>query len=181
MTGVRADAPRAAVEIAGTCAWTDYLAAQRAFEQWQRRARLPGWRLLWVALAVEVGVFAGAGLLVDRRWLWGAALALFVAFAIVVRRRVWLPWWFRRAWARERAMREPFRTTVGAAGIRTETTLGAADARWEAFERWLETDALFLVFHSDTQYGLLPKRLVVGADGVARLRAWLEERLGDAA
>ena len=77
-------------------------------------------------------------------------------------------------------MREPFRTTVDAAGVRTETRLGTATASWEAFERWLETEATFVVMSSDTQYGLLPKRLVVGDDGVARLRAWLEERLGAA-
>lgn len=176
-----ADAGRAAVQVAGTCDWTDYLAAQRAYEAWQRRARLPGWRLLWVVLAVEVGAFTGAGLLSGRRWLWYAVPGVLVALLILLRRRVWLPWWFRRAWRRERSMREPFHTTVDASGIRTESALGAAEARWEAFERWIETDTQFLVLTSPTQYGLLPKRLVVGGDGVARLRAWLEARLGDAA
>lgn len=170
----------APVEVAGQCTWTDYLAAHRLHERWQRRARLPGWRLLWVLLAVQVGAFLGAGLLLDRRWLWSAALGAAGALLIFLRRRVWLPWWFRRAWARERSMREPFRTTVDADGIRTETALGAASARWEAFERWLEDDAVFVIYASDTQYGLLPKRLVVGDDGVARLRTWFEERLGAA-
>ena len=171
----------APVEIAGRCLWSDYLAAQRLHERWQRRARLPGWRLLWVIAFVEIGAFAGAGLLLDRRWLWGAALAALLLIVILLRRRVWLPWWFRRAWSRERSMREPFHTVVDADGVRTETALGTASARWDAFVRWLEDDATFVLHHSDSQYGLLPKRLVVGDDGVARLRAWLEERLGDAA
>ena len=168
------DAP---VEIAGRCDWTDYLEAQRVHERRQRR-RLPGWRLLWGVAIAMLAIYAAAALLVDARWWPRAALPALVIIGILVRRHVWMPWACRRMWDRERTLREPFRTVATPDAIRSETGFGSSISSWSLFERWAEGDTLFLLYYSDAQYGLVPKRLIAGDDGVARFRALLTAKLG---
>ena len=55
-------------------------------------------------------------------------------------------------------MSVPTRFTFDESGVAFETTLSETRLRWTAFQKFLETDSLFILYESDRVFHMVPKR-----------------------
>lgn len=65
---------------------------------------------------------------------------------------------WRRIFAQQKAMHEEFTYRADDSGLYVSTPLGQAHRPWANFLRYRENDDLFLLYHSDVMFELLPKR-----------------------
>lgn len=84
---------------------------------------------------------------------------------------------WRRIFAQQKAMHEEFTYRVDDSGLYVSTPLGQAHRPWENFLRYRENDALFLLYHSDVTFELLPKRWFADDTGLNAFSAEVARRI----
>lgn len=154
----------------------DVIAANHAFQRTQLRSR----KTLFFATFLIVWC-AGTGTvmaMLDRKAIWPSALSGFVvgcvvlALILLVNRRYAVRY-ARRNFAEQRNLADDYRITWDERGFESMSERGSIKQGWPEFHRWLENDALFMLFLSERLYVGLPKR-ALSSDQSASLRGHLE-------
>jgi YcxB-like protein len=162
------------MKVNGKLEWTDYLEAQKL------HMRRSGWRR-WLLYAVAAFLILGFVLVLisslqDQDW---ASLGLiswpliaggvFLLYSyVVIPRRV------RQLYSQHKEMSAPFEHEITPAALITTTQFGTGNRPWNIFHKWKENDKIFLVYTSDLQFVLIPKRFCT-PEQLDALRARLRE------
>lgn len=155
----------------------DYVAAIRLHQRPRGVRAAIGIMLL--ALACVAFVLAAWNLLHGR---------MDAADAIVVAAAIYLALWFfvllpkriRRLYWQQRALQQPHELDVGDDGIATRHPLGHGVLPWTNVHKWKESGDLFLVYHSDMLFNIVPKRGFESTQAVDDFREKLAAHVGPA-
>ena len=106
-----------------------------------------------------------AGVLV---WLVGTSLILGIM-------RLRLPRLVRRDFQEQRILREEVELGWSEDGVTVTTERGHSRHTWDEFKTWAESQAVFIIFHTNRMFTFIPKR-VLSAGEIAGLRDLLNRR-----
>jgi hypothetical protein len=137
----------------------DYVSAQKL-----HRSKSPSPFVRAIALVGKV--LAAMGFLVllvlaavDRdRKVWsnlGPLIILLFVWAFVM--LVWVPFNWRRSYAKDRRLQQEFTADISVDGIHLQSPVFDAQAKWELYVRLLESDQLFLLYQTSRMFNLFPK------------------------
>jgi len=150
--------------ISGQLTEEDFLAAQRLYRQ--RCARRAISILLLVAAAgvvllLATGQRVGIGLL---------CIAVGGLLGETIQSRLLLPRQSRRLFRQCVAYRQPFQYSWDEDCLSVICESGHARRRWSDYVRYRENDRVFLLYHADNLFEMLPKAWFSGAGQMAELR-----------
>lgn len=167
------------MKINGKLEWTDYLQAHHLNMDgwgWARRmiVILLGVLLIGVGILIFVGVRYGdvPGMFVS---VWPALVVLIVAGLYYgLWYQLWLPRQVRKIFNQHKEMPLPFEHEITATALRSSNQYGYSERPWGNFHKWKENKTLFMIYTSDVQFVLIPKRFMT-AEQTATLRERLVE------
>lgn len=155
--------------------WKDYLNAIRL----HKRPR-PGLIIVGSVLAV-VSVPAYVCLVVNifkKDVTFLSTLPLSLSFACL------LSWFFlylphkaSKVYWQQPSLRAPFTIEVVAEGLNYTSDVANADLTWDYFPKWKENKHLFLLYHSDDLYQIIPKRIFKDSQDQGALRTALSAHI----
>jgi uncharacterized membrane protein YbhN (UPF0104 family) len=159
------------IEIEGQITAQDYVRAQYLH---LRPRPLFGYLevglLLFSVLIVGFGIFTFVRDGENPTW-WLVLLAVGGYLAAYF---LWyLPWQTRRRYAQHKALQSPFRIRVDEEGVFAENEYGQALLPWSFFLKWKEGRHLFLIYHTDGLFQMIPKRSIKSESDIEALRALL--------
>lgn len=163
------------MKITGQLTWQDYLQAQLL------HTRLVWWGQLLLVIAV-LGLIAGyASTMVPdiaaHGWgmlgyyLW---LPILIVAAILYYYVVALPRRVRRLYEQHKEMQAPFEHEITESGLITPKEYGYTDHPWEHFRKWKQDKNILLLYFSEIQFVLIPKRFCT-AEQLEALRGHLAQ------
>jgi len=161
------------VKIKGQLQWTDYRQAQLL------HSRPTGWVtiVMNVFLAFWVGTFllglffSATGRLAFALMVPGIALvALFVFYRFVL-----MPRQIQQSFSQQEELAAPFELEITEAGLNLTNEFGQTNRPWENFTQWKENKELFLLYHADVLYTILPKRLLSNPEEIDTIRTNLRK------
>ena len=85
----------------------------------------------------------------------------------------YVPWRARRLFAQQKDLQMPSRLQVTDDGIRAENELGHSLIPWDHIQWWKENHHLFLLYHADVLFQMIPKRCIAHEADSKALRALL--------
>ena len=163
------------MKINGQLTWQDYMHAQHLHTQrvwWQQ--------LIWyIALAALVAGglsalipdVAANGIRVVWDYIW---LPIVIAIALLLFYYVFLPRSMRQLYEREPKMAAPFEYEITPGSFLASNQFGNLDRPWAEFLKWRENKDFLLLYLTEAQYIIIPKRLCT-PEQVEALKAHLEE------
>jgi hypothetical protein len=86
---------------------------------------------------------------------------------------VLLPWRARRIFRQQKSLQHPFRMIVDASGLSVSNEFGQAVVPWDHVRKWKENRQLFLVYHSDVLFHMIPKHCLRDPEEAIALRSLL--------
>jgi hypothetical protein len=131
-----------------------------------------------------IWIFLGFGLVAQLRYgielgdytSFFMMLAVFVAVLgvlVFVRRRSW-----RRTFLQNKLYKVPRQWEFTEEEWHSVSQHATAAYPWSAFHRWTEGPQCYLVYETDRQFNIIPKRIFAGPDESERLRAILQRNIG---
>jgi hypothetical protein len=84
---------------------------------------------------------------------FGSAISVYFLYCSFALRR-----YFRRRFRKDRRFQHDFTTDILEDGIHVVTPTAESQMKWENFVRFLESSDIFMLFHSDLIFNILPKR-----------------------
>ena len=163
------------MKINGQLTWQDYLHAQHL------HTRHPWWQdLIWYsALVIVVGGFlsvmipdvAASGMSVVWDYIW---LPIVILAGVVLFYYVFLPRSMRHLVEEHKEMSAPFEYEITSGGLLISNQYGHGNRLWEEFKKWKEDRNFILLYLSEGQFVIIPKRLCT-VDQVDALRTHLQE------
>ena len=166
------------LRVRGAISRDDFLRMQRLFMRPRRWAIVLG---LVVAALWSVALYSSLSRALERGKGYGAVVGLLVAalyFAAYF--LLFLPWWWRRAYAQQKTLHAPFEYRFSGTHFRMESSFGNAELPWDIFRNWRSGKHLILIYQTDKLVHLIPRRLLAASDA-EKLEGLLLERLGRAA
>lgn len=157
--------------ITGTIEQADFLAAQRLHYRYDRK-RILAYGGLAAAAAVLGAVAWSFDQHVIYSALWGGAIGGVVGDAAC--RFVWAPWRSRRVYKQQRSLHESFQYRWNNQHLSCESASGSARRPWRHYTKWKEDESVFLVYHSDALFEMLPKRWFVRPEQARDFRKHLQ-------
>jgi hypothetical protein len=137
----------------------DYIDAQKLHRSKSPRA--------FVRAMVVVGKgFAGAGFLtllilaavVRDRKLWSDLAPLIILLILwALAMLVWVPFHWRRCYAKDRRLQQQITADISEDGIRLESADFDSNLKWGLYFRFLESDRIFLLYQTNRMFNLFPK------------------------
>ncbi len=163
------------VQVQGRVSWSDYLRAQYL----HLRPR-PSWERAGIGIVV-----AGLALLAVVVWralsgnppsrfpylLVGSLVYLALYFFVFV------PWRARSLFRRQKVLHVPFRIEADGDGLVISSELGEVRLPWGILRNWKESRRLFLIYHADGLFHLIPKRLFASFEEIEAFRGLLNRNL----
>lgn len=116
---------------------------------------------VWPAMRGDIGPLLYSG---------SAMLGLGILFYLY---RVHLPKVSRRVYHQQKALQQPLTVEMDAAQVRWSSPTGQVSHPWGEFHRWKEDEQLFLLYHAENLFQMLPKRSLHGDEMAERLRGYL--------
>ena len=83
----------------------------------------------------------------------------------------------RRSYRRNSRMFGMRTVTISDTGIVADHPLGHAEATWNMYEKFRETEKLFLLYQSTDLIGILPKRVFANADDLQQVRTLIASKI----
>ncbi len=163
------------MNIRGQLTWQDYLHAQSLHTQ-----RVWWLQMLWyAALVVVVGGFlsvmipdvAANGPAIVWTYIW---LPVVIVAAAGLFYYVVIPRGMRKLYEQHAEMSAPFDYEITQGRLMVTNGYGHADHPWGAFQKWKENRDLFLLYLSEAQFIIVPKRFCTSGQ-LGALRARLQE------
>ena len=101
----------------------------------------------------------------------GSAIGVYFLYCGFALRR-----YFRRSYRKDRRFQHDFTTDISEDGIHIAMPTAEAQLKWGNFIRFLESDDIFMLFHSDLIFNILPKR-AFAADEIDQFRELLRRKI----
>ncbi len=158
----------------------DFIDAQKL-----HRSKSPG--ALGRGIVVIGKILAGASVVLlialaavnkDRR-LWANLAPLVILLALwLLAMLVWVPFNWRRCYAKDRRLQDEFTTEISEEGVHMESPSFDANLKWGLFLRFLESDRVFLLYQTNRMFNLLPKSAFASTD-IEEFRQLVRRQLPD--
>lgn len=148
----------------------DYLHAHYLNYRWTTK------KTIWVfGSTIVSSVFSGL------LWHFGPKLlAVAVVFPLLgaligdsVSRYIYVPWKARRVFRQQKSLRREFTLAWSEQGVYSKDSNGEYSSSWGDFLDWKESDQLFLVYISDINFYMIPKRAFADKAGLEDFRNYL--------
>jgi len=137
----------------------DYIDAQKLHRSKSPSGAIRAIRLGAQVLAVAIFLILLAWVVISRdRGLWPSLAPLFilgVLWALLL--WVWVPFNWRRCYAKDRRLHDEFTAEISEEGVYMESPTFNANLKWGLFLRFLESDRVFLLYQTSRMFNLLPK------------------------
>lgn len=146
------------MKISGKLEWTDYLEAQRL------HMRRGGWRrVLMYAVPVILAValiFVAISAVQDKDWssFWLLSWPVIVGGVLLLWMYVIIPRRVRQIYSQNKEMAAPFEHQITPTALISTNQFGRGERPWNIFHKWKENDKIFLLYTTDVQFVLIPKR-----------------------
>lgn len=136
----------------------DFIAAQKLHRAKGPSAAARAWRLVakLVAWVLLLGLLAWAVIINDRK-VWSDLTPLFVLWAVWAAIWVWIPFNWRRCYAKDRRLQNEFAADISDHGIHWKSEFIDSSVEWGLFRRFLESDRVFLLYQTDRLFNMFPK------------------------
>lgn len=72
---------------------------------------------------------------------------------------IYIPYKAKKIFKQQKSLQIPFVVVVSNEGLHFSNEMGEVKIPWDNFLKWKENKNLFLVYHSDVLFQMLPKRL----------------------
>lgn len=86
----------------------------------------------------------------------------------------------RKIFSQQKAMQIPYSYTVTEEAVMTKSEISEEKLPWNHFIKWKEGTNLFVIYHSDVMFRMVPKRCFASPEEMAQFRQLLETKLGPA-
>ena len=146
------------MKINGKLEWTDYLEAQKL------HMKRGGWRraLLYTTAIILILAFGFVlvSAILDEDWglLWPLSWPIIVGGVFLLYTYVIIPRRVRQIYSQHKEMAAPFEHEITPTMLVSTTQFGHGDRPWNIFHKWKENEKIFLLYTSDVQFVLIPKR-----------------------
>lgn len=157
--------------IRGVLEWKDYLKALRLHMQPRFWLRIAGYILL-VAFIIIFALML-LGFHDDKSDLPIAVGVSFVFLYLFAWYTIYIPYKARKIFKQQKSLQIPFEVVVSKEGVHVSNEIGEAKIPWDNFQKWKENKNLFLIYHSDVLFQMLPKRLFGSIEKQASFRKTL--------
>jgi hypothetical protein len=142
--------------ISCTVTEREYVAAMWTHLRPRPSMRVVGLLLACLFLAVTAMVvndLRAPGTSQRTSWFFLAILA-YLLFTFLV----WTPLRARRLFRQHKGAGDPFTLTFESGALEFSNARGHAKLPWDHFRKWKESRVLFLLYHTDVMYQIIPKR-----------------------
>lgn len=165
------------MKISGQLTWRDYLESQFLHIKPNRLLRR-----VWFVLIVLAVLSYGAGMyvmIVDNLgpiwpYLWPALIVAGALLLYLLYLYVFLPRKVRQIYQQHMDMSAPFEIEITPTGLVSSNQYGYANRPWRKFRKWKESKDLLMLYLSDIQFLLIPKRFITD-EQMEAIRARLGE------
>ncbi len=162
------------MKLKGQLQWTDHLNAQLLHMQPAGRF---GRIIPYIALVVTGLCLVGGVILsvVSDEFPIELMIPGFIGVAVFAfYRYVLLPWRVKKIFFQQKEFGLPFEMEITDTGLIASNEIGNSNRPWTNFTKWKENKDLFLLYHSDVMFSMIPKRLLTDPEQVITLRTLLE-------
>ena len=133
--------------------------------------------MFWLTLSALVIFLFALGILGDARQSLTIVLLPIALGTVVVTHLamylVFIPRSCRKHYTMYRRLQLPRACEFDEAGLRFKDDLGQDLMPWDYIHRWLESEDMFLLYPTRSQYNILPKRAFSHGGDIERLRSFL--------
>ncbi len=164
------------MKISGQLTWQDYLKATYLHLRPNRWMQIVLYALVALFLLsllslVVLAVFFEA----DVSGVWSIILVvLIVVAAVLLNLFVLTPWRVRRLFAQHKEISAPMELEITPTGLGMTTAYGNSNRPWGIFRKWKESRELLMLYITDIQFLMIPKRFCT-AEQIEALRTHLQE------
>jgi hypothetical protein len=156
----------------------DFIDAQKLHRFKGPRAAVRAIGAKVVAVSIFLYVLAWAGIS-GYRGLWPSLAVLFVSGVVwALLFRVWLPFTWRRTYAKDQRLQNATAADISEDGIRMENPTFDPNLKWGLFRRFLESDRVFLLYQTDRLFNMFPKAAFAPGE-IEEFRQLLRRKLPD--
>lgn len=159
------------MKISGQLLWTDYLKAQFLHMRPGKAIGILRYVIYgFVALAALAGMVAGG---VAESWPFFLPILLLFVY-IFAYNYVFLPRRVRRLFEQNKELGAPVEHEITPEGLITTNQYGNSNRPWSLFRKWKESKDLLMLYITDFQFILLPRRFFTD-EQFAALHAYLDQ------
>ena len=156
--------------IIATLEEQDYLNAQRLHRRWSKRKSIIIISLVILVIVLCLALWCQGALPIAGGIIGGLIGG---TFAGAITRYVYIPWKARRVFRQQKSLQREYTMSWNADGIQTKSKNGENSSSWSDFIRWKESENLFLLYISDIQFYMFPKRAFSNESELNDFRAHL--------
>jgi hypothetical protein len=149
----------------------DYLNAQRLHHRWSKRVSIIIISLVIIATLLS-WILWHQGMQPIACGIIGGLIGCFVIYAAL--QYIYTPWKARRVFRQHKSLQRGHTMSWNLDGIQAKSQNGESFTSWSDFIRWKEGEYLFLLYISDLQFHMLPKRVFSSEQELNDFRAHLE-------
>jgi len=163
------------MKIKGQLQWTDYLNAQLLHMQpngFVRVVRLVTYVFMTLTFIIILVMALFGQLDFHAAYIWPVFL-LVVIFPLY--RYVFLPNRIKKLFAQQKELSLPFEIEFTETGVSSSNELGYNTRPWTNFIKWKENKDLFMLYHSDILFNMVPKRCFTDPQQIETVRSFLEK------
>ncbi|KAA3643040.1 MAG: YcxB family protein [Chloroflexi bacterium] len=161
------------MKIKGQLNWQDYRSAQRLHASPFKKSNpiITGFGIVLAIGAVLTLLLANdQGLEI---LLYGL---IFGAGSYILGRIIFIPNRAKRIFKQQKELQAPIEMEFTESAFSAVNEFGASSHPWNTFTRWLENKDVFLLYHSDTLYSIIPKRMLT-TEQSDLVRQYLKENI----
>ena len=153
---------------------SDYLLAQSVHRKWSVRKAVVVYSLCIIAIVAGCALW-GLGAWSIAAGILGGVVGGVIGGSIVS--YIYVPWKTKRVFRQQKSLQREFTISWDANGVRTKSENGEFSSSWSDFLRWKESEALFLIYLSDIQFLMIPKRAFGDKVEIEGFRGHLAQRI----
>ncbi len=106
------------------------------------------------------------------------SVVLISVFAVFITLQIFLPYLIhRRVYYRNPRLNGMRTVTFDDEGVKSDSETGHVERKWKTFEKFRETNNLFLTYLTRDVVGIVPKRAFPSQDAVAQFRDFLASKV----
>lgn len=155
----------------------DYLAANLRVLRWPNLIMmLFGLGFVVFGASKILALFGGSADKLDG--LFQTVIGLMILLLFVLNRFVVIPRRVRRIFRQQKNLQRPLEFGWDRETVWSSSEIGNTKRPWSDFTKWRELKGLFLLYHSDVMFQMIPKRSFPNPDAVDEFRQLLLEKLG---
>ena len=161
--------------IQGVLDWKDYLHALRLHMQPRPWLKITGYILLtFFIIAFAYIIFGFFNNKSNLPTIFGIS---FFFLYLLAWYSIYVPYKAKKVYKQQKSLQIPFEVVVTKEGLNCSNEIGKSSIPWSNFLKWKENKNLFLIYHSDVIFQMLPKRLFKDLDELNSFRLVLSSNI----